>query len=296
MHPLLKALRPHHWVKNTLILLPCIAGSHFSELSSPFPLLIGFFTFSLAASFGYLLNDIADVEFDKLHVRKKFRPIASGKVSIPQAYSLAGGLLLLVIAGGVYLGGHFSLLIGAYMLLTQIYTRWLKRLLLIDLFCLAALYTCRVIAGILVTPAVPTAWLFIFIFLLFSSLATLKRYIEVKDAADIAKKYHLIQGRGYSTKNGGLLQILGILTGYAAAATLLMYTLSPQVAEHYNSPLLLLGAPVLLILWLNRAWTKAQRGRIHSDPVVYALKDGSSYITLALLLILLGAAKFLALF
>ena len=75
-----------------------------------------------------------------------------------------------------------------------------------------------------------------------------------------------------------------------------MYTLSPQVAEHYNSPLLLLGAPVLLILWLNRAWTKAQRCRIHSDPVVYALKDGSSYITLALLLILLGAAKFLALF
>ena len=142
----------------------------------------------------------------------------------------------------------------------------------------------------------PTTWLFIFTFLLFFSLATLKRYIEVKDTADIAREYRTIQGRGYSTRNGGLLQVLGILTGYAATSTLLMYTLSPQVTENYASPLLLLCAPVLLLLWLNRAWTKAQRGRIHSDPIVYALTDYSSYITLALLLIVLGVARFVTLF
>jgi len=200
-----------------------VAGAHFAELESLAPLLLGIVSFSLAASFGYILNDLSDIEIDKLHIKKKYRPIASGAVSKSTAYIIAGIILAFV----------------------------------------------------------------------FFSLAALKRYTEVRHLASTSAAKLSVGGRGYSTRDGGLLQVLGVISGMGAVATLIGYSLSQEVSSNYVNPLLLLFVPIILATWLNRAWVKAQVGEMHSDPIVYAIKDKSSYLALLATLSVMAAARFL---
>ncbi|MEZ5768670.1 MAG: UbiA family prenyltransferase [Paracoccaceae bacterium] len=139
---IVKAFRPHQWVKNLLLFVPLLAGHTFL----PWPWLVtllGALAFSLGASAIYVVNDLLDLEADRLHATKRRRPFASGRVPIliGMAAGLAAGLAALVIAA--LIGWGFFVVLAGYMALSLAYSLRLKRMRWIDIATLAALYTIR---------------------------------------------------------------------------------------------------------------------------------------------------------
>ena len=232
--------------------------------------------FSLCSSCCYILNDIIDAQHDRAHFSKKLRPIARGDITPKLALLMVALGVTAVILLSFAINPHFCYLIVGYLFCSTAYSLWLKRLFLIDLLVLVILYTCRVVAGLILSPAFPTAWLFIFIGLLFLSLATLKRHSEI--SSQIATQGHHLPGRGYTIKHNKIVLNIGLMAGMGAILTLICYSQSQAVETLYISPDWLLVLPLMLALWLCRAWVMEKRGKMHCDPIVYAMKDPSTYL------------------
>jgi phosphoserine phosphatase len=175
----LRVLRPHQWVKNVLLFLPMIA-SHRLDWSTITAGLVAFAAFSLVASGGYVVNDLCDVASDRRHPRKRTRPLASGALSIPSGFALAGAAWMLGFGIAFWLADwNYVFLLLGYLCCSIAYSVRLKREPVLDVFILAGLYVMRVIAGGIVTGIGASPWLLAFALFCSLSLAFLKRYIEV---------------------------------------------------------------------------------------------------------------------
>ena len=182
--PLIRAMRPHQWVKNIFVL----AALAFGEAQAPGLVLraaYAFGAFCLAASAVYLLNDVVDVEKDRAHPEKRHRPIAAGELSIPTALVAClvcalGGLFMARLAGFVENGEawHVTVVLGCYMLLNLAYSLRLKRVVLLDAFCIAGGFLFRVKAGALAVGVIVSPWLFLCTLFLSLFLALCKRRAE----------------------------------------------------------------------------------------------------------------------
>jgi 4-hydroxybenzoate polyprenyltransferase/phosphoserine phosphatase len=284
----LRAMRPHQWIKNTLIFLPMLA-SHDINPRYLLSCAIAFMAFSLVASAGYILNDLMDLAADRAHPRKRLRPFASGAIAIDRGVLLMTGLLVAGFALSAALSPMFIAWVGVYLALTLSYSFWLKRRVLIDVFVLAALYTHRIIAGAIATGIEPSFWLLAFSTFFFLSLAMLKRYSELIDRR--AQNDAAPEGRGYRMDDLDTIVSLGVSSGYVSVMVLALYVNSPTVSGLYRSPeLIWLVCPVLLY-WLSRTWVGAGRGKIHDDPIVFAVRDPLSrnLVILAFSIIALAA-------
>ena len=178
IRPYLLALRPHQWLKNSLVALPAIAGHEFS-IGGLFAVLVAFTSFSLGASSIYLVNDMLDLPHDRAHPEKRYRSLAAGTVSVSQAIVLLGLVATLSIVLALMLPPGFMLVLIAYFGLSISYSVYLKRKLMIDVVALSALYGIRVLAGGAATGIVLSHWLVGFCFFIFLSLAMVKRTAEM---------------------------------------------------------------------------------------------------------------------
>ncbi len=294
LRTIVRELRPHQWVKNLIIFVPLVTSHRFVESALVLRAVLAFIAFSLCASGVYVLNDVLDLESDRQHELKKRRPLASGDLP------LSAGLLLIPTLFGmgalvsVFLPWSFAAVLGVYILLTTSYSWWMKRIVLLDVFVLAGLYTIRLIAGHEATKIEYSFWLLAFSMFIFLSLALLKRYTELAALRQANK--HGPAGRGYVGGDLELVAMLGIGSGFLAVLVMALYVNSPEldVQRLYKYPMLLLLMCPLLLFWVSRAWLIAHRGRMHDDPVVFALKDGVSYLigALALLVLWLATGRF----
>lgn len=277
---LLRALRPHQWTKNVLVLVPVAAAHRFTELPLLLDCLLAVLVFCLGASSVYVLNDMLDVDSDRLHPRKSRRPFASGALSLSAGLVLAP--LLLAAAGlvALLLPGHFQLAFAAYYLLTLAYSLDLKRRVVVDAMALAGLYTLRIIAGATAVSVPLSFWLLLFSIFMFLSLALVKRFTELNDLRDRQKTQ--AAGRGYRVEDAAVLQSLGTASGQISVLVLALYIHSQDIESLYSRPKFIWILCVLLLYWISRVWMKAQRGEMHEDPVVFALKDARS-LTVGLL-------------
>lgn len=273
---MLRAVRPHQWVKNLIIFVPLLT-SH--QLGNP-PLMLGalwaFVSFSLCASAVYLLNDLLDLDADRRHPSKRFRPFASGDLSLSVGFMMVPLLLVFGLGLAAWLSASFLGVVLLYLLLTTAYSCQLKQVALLDVFILASLYTLRLIAGHEATGVRYSTWLLMFSMFIFLSLALVKRYVEV---ASLRQQNQVTtHGRGYFVKDLELIAWLGAGSGYLAVLVLALYVHSPEVRKLYQHPALLLLVCPLLLYWISRVWLIAHRGGMHGDPVVFALKDRASYL------------------
>lgn len=179
MLAVLKLLRPKQWVKNIFVFGPLIFSEHFLEWSYISKTLLAFVFFCLASSATYVLNDIQDVEKDRTHPKKKFRPIASGDVSTSQAYAIYG-VLLVVLLGSFVLGYKFALCIFGYMLLNVAYSTYLKYQPVLDIFSIALGFVLRVLGGAVAIDVPLSSWMFITTLCLALYLASIKRRQELQ--------------------------------------------------------------------------------------------------------------------
>src|SRR6185503_13258665 len=143
-----------------------------------------FLAYGLCASSVYLLNDLIDLKDDRQHPRKKFRPLASGALSIRAALVIMPTLLVTAFTLAVVISPLFAGLLVVYYVTTNLYAFWLKRVPILDTLILAGLYTLRILAGAAAIPVVPSFWLLAFSMFFFFSLALAKRHSELVELED----------------------------------------------------------------------------------------------------------------
>lgn len=286
--PWIKLLRVHQWAKNALVLVPLVTAQQF-HLFSLAQAVGAFFAFSFAASAVYIVNDIVDLDADRKHPTKKRRPLAAGTVSILSAVPVAIALLSLALALALAIAPLFAAVLLAYLGLTTAYTFFLKRKMLVDVITLATLYTMRVIGGAAAIGVPVSEWLLGFSMLIFTSLALLKRYIELAGLQDADLPDP--SNRDYRKSDLELLATLAAAAGFNAVTVFALYISSDTVRHLYRHPQALWLVCPILMYWLGRALMRARRRLIDDDPILFALKDRNSLLCFGIIgLIILGAA------
>lgn len=279
--PYIMALRPHQWLKNSLVFLPMLAA-HQIDAATFLLSLLAFICFSVIASSVYVLNDLLDLAADRAHPRKKNRPFALGSIPIAHGTWMAAGLLLLGAALAVSISVDLLLVIATYYLLTTAYSLHLKRRIVIDICVLAGLYTARIVAGSVATGIPLSVWLLAFSVFFFLSLAAVKRQAELIDSAERGNL--TASGRGYHVDDLPIISMIAISAGYVSVLVMTLYVNSPAVIELYAHPEALWGVCAVLLYWITRTVLVTHRGHMHDDPVVYAAKDRISQMCLLIIL------------
>ena len=286
---LLRLMRVHQWVKNLLVFAPLMFTVHRGELRAWVTTGFAFLAFCGAASGIYIINDIYDVEADRQHHQKRHRPVAAGEVTIPHAIVLA--VVLVAAGGGLAWSVSLRLLrvVGVYVGLSVAYSHVLKEIAIVDVLTLAGLYTLRVLVGGAATGIELSPWLLAFSMFFFISLAIVKRVSELRDVRD--SRQEGVSRRSYGPVDLDVLSVIGASAGQMAVLVLALYIQSENVSRLYRHPDVLWLLCVVVFYWLARVWLKLSRGQIDQDPVVYALRDGASYVAgiLALLIAYLAA-------
>ena len=172
-------LRPKHWIKNFFVFIPLFISGSFFDTSLLLNSFLGFVMFSISASIVYIFNDLIDIESDKNHPKKKNRPIASGNISIGFAIFLLITLFTLLILTGVKLNFLAIEIIFSYLAMNLAYSLYLKRIAIIDVFCISIGFVLRVIMGVLVTGLPVSYWIISLTFSLCLLLALGKRQAEL---------------------------------------------------------------------------------------------------------------------
>jgi 4-hydroxybenzoate polyprenyltransferase len=277
-HVWMKQLRLHQWAKNALLFVPLLAAHRVGELDLLLIGLLAFLLFGLCASSVYLLNDLLDLEDDRQHSSKRFRPLAAGTVSIKAVLLVFPALLLVAFAGAAWLlPWKFTLALSCYYALTLAYSLVLKRIMTVDVITLATLYTVRVVAGAMVFDIRLTFWMLAFSMFLFLSLALIKRYAELRESRSLGKTGRT-RGRGYDPGDLEMIASLGAASGYLAVLVLALYIQDQSTQALYQHPQVIWLACPLLLYWITRIWMIAHRGQMHDDPLVFAIKDRNSLI------------------
>jgi 4-hydroxybenzoate polyprenyltransferase/phosphoserine phosphatase len=269
----IKAIRPHQWTKNLLVLLPLLLA-HIVGASRVFSAFAAFACFSLAASAAYIVNDLLDIDADRRHPQKRLRPFASGDLNAFAGLMIATVFLAIACAGARLLPAAFFLWLVFYLATTFAYTTVLKRYALVDVLVLSGLYTLRLLAGAAATGTHISPWLAGFSVFLFLSLAIVKRFAELENLATRGATPR--NGRGYLVTDLNQLRSFGTASAFAAVVVFTNYISSADVMMLYNHPQRLWIIVPLMILWLCRVWLLASRGLLNEDPIVFALTDKQS--------------------
>jgi 4-hydroxybenzoate polyprenyltransferase len=169
----------------------------------------------------------------------------------------------------------FTIVVGMYFVSTLAYSLFLKRLVLVDVFVLTSLYTLRVMGGGVATQIAISHWLLLFSLFFFLSLAFLKRFSELQRWHREGREVR--NSRGYFIADIEQLASMGSASGYITALVLALYINSSDVNILYKRPEVLWFLCPLILFWISRAWLVARRGQMSDDPVIFAIKDSSTY-------------------
>ncbi len=246
MNAIIALLRPQQWLKNGFVLIGLIFSHGWTNSALVFGVAVGFVAFCLASSAVYVLNDYHDRAADAAHPKKRYRPIASGRVGLPTARALivvlAGGALGLPLASGLW---PVALAVAAYLLLNIAYTLRLKHKVLVDVFCIAAGFMLRLACGTYAVGIMPSRWMLLCSFMLTLFLGFAKRRAEI---VAIPEGALALQGstrvvlRHYSPQ---LLDNLVAITASASLLTYGLYTVDAETAALHGTEHLVLTLPIV---------------------------------------------------
>ncbi len=229
---LIKLMRPKQWAKSVFIFTALVFDRKLLDQSAFLHTLFGAILFSLIASAVYIFNDIADLEADQNHPKKKLRPIASGKLPIPTAWAAGIGLILISLPLAYMLSPAFFGICALYLTLNLFYSSWLKHVPLIDVFVLASFYVLRVTAGVtLIEVKRFSPWLYVVttLFALFIGLGKRRAelVLQINNSSESRPALD-----GYSI--GLLDQLINIVYGTTIVAYSLYTFSAPNLPENHS--------------------------------------------------------------
>jgi len=272
----IKLMRPQQYIKNLFIFLPLFFALKITETNLLFYDFIAFIAFSLMASAVYILNDYQDMEEDREHPTKRFRPLASGVISRAQAVRI---MLLLVFIGSILmipLSLKAAGILAIYVILNVAYSFHLKHVAILDVAIIAIGFVLRLFIGAAVTGIELSMWIVVMTFLLALFMALAKRRDDVLIYLETGKKMRKVVD-GYN------LQFLDTAMAIMASVVIVAYTIyttSAQVVERFHSEYLYLTA-LFVILGIMRY---LQIAFVHLDsgsPTKIVLKDRFMQVTIA---------------
>ena len=288
-----KALRLHQWSKNVLLLAPLFLAHKYIDPEAVIACIVGFFILGVVASATYMVNDLADLSADRRHRTKSERPFASGAIPIQYGLVAAPAMIAGGLAAAYALSPAFAGTLLTYLATTLAYSFGLKRVPLVDVFMLGALYALRVLMGVALLGVGLSPWLIAFSVFFFYSLSLAKRHAEVIAAADKPPNEEL-PGRGYRPSDWPVTLAAGAASAAASIIIIVLYLTEEAFPSGvYRSPEWLWAAPAIMTLWTQRIWLLAHRGELDDDPVAFAVKDRGSLLLGAALVIFFAAATIL---
>jgi 4-hydroxybenzoate polyprenyltransferase len=275
---LIRALRLHQWVKNLLVFVPPVLAHRFDQ-TTVFHAFQAFAALSLASSAAYLVNDFSDLEADRAHPTKRMRPLASGE--LPVRLGLAMIPVLLAASALIAVWSSQALLISVvvYTGVTVAYSVWLKRVLALDVVLIVGLFCGRLLTGGMATDIPISPWTFAFAMFLFLSIALVKRYSELHNRRASGQSAN--GRRAYRTEDMPVLASLGSASAMTSVLVIALYVNGEEVRRLYRHPNLLWLICMVVLLWTSRLWLLANRGELHEDPVLFAIRDGWSLLLAA---------------
>jgi len=239
---IVKSLRLKQWIKNLIIFAPLIFSENVFDRILLLKSVFAFVLFCLVSGAAYILNDIKDLEEDRLHPLKSKRPLASGRLKKSLALFTFFFLVILSLMGAFLINIFFCIALGVYLVLQVSYSFWLKHVVILDVFLIATGFLIRVIAGGLVIEVQLSPWLFICTILLALFLALSKRRHELillNESAGIhrpiLKEYnpHLLD------------QMIAVVTA-STVISYCLYTISSETIEKFGTRNLIFTVPFVL--------------------------------------------------
>ncbi len=239
---LVTSLRPHQWTKNLLVLAPLGLSKHLFDTEPLLRSLSAFSLFCVLSGVVYLVNDVADVERDRLHPRKRLRPVASGALS-PRAAILSAGVLATgSLTAAVFLGWPFTAAAGAYLALNLLYSFALKNVVIVDAISVSLGFVLRAVAGAVAIGVEFSDWLLICTILLALFLTLCKRRHEITSMNEAAADHRRILSE-YSPYL--LDQMISVVTASCLTAYA-VYTTAPETVAKFKTTRLSLTIPFVL--------------------------------------------------
>ena len=271
---LLRAMRPHQWAKNLAIFAPLVFSRKLEAL------LVGvaaFAAFCLAASGNYVLNDVVDAEKDRRHPRKRHRPIAAGHISIPTAIGFAALLEAVGLAAAFLIDVQFGAVLAGYLALMAAYSHWLKRLVIVDVFVIAAGFVIRVMGGAIAIDVEISQWLILCTIFLSLFLGFCKRRAEVV-LLEAGGAHHRRTLAEYSAPL--LDQMIGIC-GAASATCYALYTLDATTVEKFGTRNLVFTVPFVVFGLFRYLYLVHQR-KEGDSPTTLLFTDKTTWTNILL--------------
>jgi 4-hydroxybenzoate polyprenyltransferase len=217
-------------LKNIFVFVPLVFSKHLFDINYIYDVLIGFFAFSFTSSFVYVFNDIFDAERDRLHPLKKDRPIASGTISKPHAVITLALLLIIIGFFSIYLQKNFVLTLWAYIVINIVYTLYFKKIVIADIFCIAAGFLLRVIAGAFIILVYLSNWLILTTIFLSLFLAVMKRRVEI--ASNPSASDQRVVLKDYSLN---FIDLIAAITATCVILSYALYTVAERTIKAFGS-------------------------------------------------------------
>lgn len=265
---ILNLIRVKQWVKNLFLFLPVFFAQKILEPDYLFPTIAGFFAYSFIASCIYIINDYFDREKDRLHPKKKYRPLAAKTISVPIAFTVFGILLILGFTVAFFLSKAFLLLLVFYAVMNLAYSYQLKHIPILDVSIVSVGFVLRVLAGSLINEIVLSVWILVMTFLLALFIALAKRrddmIIYLESNQQMRKSID-----GYN------LEFLNTAMSIMASVTIvayLMYSISDEVISRLGTENLYFSV-VFVIIGIMRYLQIALVEKDSGSPTELLLKD-----------------------
>lgn len=238
----LKLIRVPQWIKNFFVFVPLLFSLHLFDKDYFLLSLKAFVVFSLASSFVYVVNDLIDIEADKAHPKKKNRPLPSGRIKKSSALILAIVLLLVVLLSYFFFNPQFISFLYAFLFLNILYSFYLKHIVILDIFSIAAGFSIRVLAGAAVIEVPVSSWLILTTMFISLFLGVMKRHSELVQVADSNKVTRKVLAE-YSTNFTNQMATVaasGVIICYA------LYTVSQRTVSVFNTENLIYTTPFVV--------------------------------------------------
>ncbi len=266
---IIQLLRPKQWVKNLFIFAPILFSGLLTDLGVLLINIEAFIAFCLVSSAVYVINDISDVEADRAHKKKRFRPIASGDVSIPEARIVFVILLALAIAICFIMNVKFIIAIGLYFVINVMYTYFIKNVVLLDVFFISFGFMLRVAAGAFAIDVQLSSWMILTTIFISLFLGISKRRAELSqsDLENIPKQRKVLEQ--YSivfTDQMNTIAATGTIISYA------LYTVSEKAVEAFHSDNLIYTTP-FVIYGIFRYMYLIHKKNLGESPTQIVTKD-----------------------
>lgn len=274
MNYLCEVLRPKHWVKNSFIFLALIFGKKLFVFPQNLKTLIAFILFSFIASAAYLINDICNLEKDRLHPHKKNRPLASGKMSVSRVAFIALALSIVSVISSFILNINFGFIVLAYLFLNILYSKILREIAIIDLCCIACFFLLRIIAGSFIAGAKLSFWA-IFITIIFSLFLGL---IKRKQELNLLNERAYLHRKAIAGYRIQYINLAILALSFIIIVFYILYVINFYTVVNFGTKNLLYTVPFVvygIIRYLNLIYGMHEEG----DPIKILFSDINMQLT-----------------